>query len=515
MRTRALLVASALAVLALAACTAPQDPAPTSTPDPPFSRAPATRPPDAFPSSTPGLPAPDPALPFDAVASRVLPGRLVLAHYLPAFTVSIDNKPPASDYYTNSYLAVDGENGKHAAYGGYLRDRPVPRAPRPQPDWQLRDLQDEVRTAYAAGIDGFVLDIVQTTGDNDVRVQSVQEQLMQAAAVEPRFRVLLMPDMTGGMRRKPVDEVAAYVAKLAASPSAMRLSDGRLVVAPFTAENHSASWWKRFMDRMAQGYGIDVALVPLFQDERQHDQEFKAISYGYANWGARNPASNTTAVTSPDSPIARVDAVHRLGKIWMQPVSVQDERPSQQIYDEAENTTNLRNTWQIARDSGSEWVQIATWNDYAEGTQIAPSVMHGRAYLDLMSYYATWFKTGVEPRVVRDVVYLTHRTQPAAATGSESEPMVLRGGSSPARDTVEALAFLTEPATVSLTVGGTTTTCRLPAGVGVCLAPLRPGAVSARVVRGGAAVATAVSPYPVVASPDVQDLQYVASSSAR
>ena len=93
--------------------------------------------------------------------------------------------------------------------------------------------------------------------------------------------------------------------------------------------------------------------------------------------------------------------------------------------------------------------------------------------------------------------------------------MVLRGGSSPARDTVEALAFLTEPAPVSLTVGGTTTTCRLPAGVGVCLAPLRPGAVSARVVRGGAAVATVVSPYPVVASPDVQDLQYVASSSAR
>lgn len=515
MRTRALLVASALAVVALAACSSPKEAAPSSTPDPSFSRAPATRPPDSFPSSTPGLPARDSGLPFDAGTAPVLPGKLVLAHYLPAFTVSIDNKPPASDYYAKSYLAVDGENGKHAAYGGYLRDRPVPRAPRPQPDWQLRDLQDEVRTAYAAGIDGFVLDIVQTTGDNDVRVQSVQEQLMQAAAVEPRFTVLLMPDMSGSMRRKSVDEVAGYVAKLAASKSAMRLSDGRLVVAPFTAENHSAGWWKKFMDRMAKGYGIKVALVPLFQDEREHDQAFASISYGYANWGARNPASNPTAVTSADSPIARVDAVHRLGKIWMQPVSVQDERPSQQIYDEAENTTNLRNTWQIARDSGSEWVQIATWNDYAEGTQVAPSVKHGQAYLDLMSYYATWFKTGVEPTIVRDVVYLTHRTQPAAATGSESEPMVLRGGSSPARDKVEALVFLTEASTVAVKVGGTTTTCELPAGVGVCLAPLRPGSVSARVVRGGAAVASIVSPYPVVAAPDVQDLQYVASSSAR
>jgi hypothetical protein len=515
MRTRALLAASVLAVAALAACSSPKPATPSSTPDPSFSRSAATRPPDSFPSSTPGLPVRDAALPFDAGAHPVLPGRLVLAHYLPAFTVSIDNKPAESDYYTTGYLAADGENGKHAAYGGYLRDRPVPRAPRPQRDWQLRDLQDEVRTAYAAGIDGFVLDIVQTTGDNDVRVQSVQEQLMKAAAVEPRFKVVLMPDMTGGMRRKSVDEVARYVAKLAASPSAMRLSDGRLVVAPFTAENHSAAWWKKFMDRMASSYGLKVALVPLFQDERAHDQEFKDISYGYANWGARNPASNETAATSPDSPVARVDAVHRLGKIWMQPVSVQDERPSQQIYDEAENTTNLRNTWQIARDSGSEWVQIATWNDYAEGTQVAPSVMHGQAYLDLVSYYATWFKTGVEPTVARDVVYLTHRTQPAAATGSESEPMVLRDGSSPARDKVEALVFLTEPSTVSVKVGATTTTCDLPAGVGVCLAPLRPGAVSARVVRGGAAVASVVSPFPVVTSPDVQDLQYVAASSAR
>lgn len=515
MRTRALLVASVLAVSALAACSTPKGSTPSSTPDPSFSRSAATRPPDSFPSSTPGLPKASKALPFDAGANPVLPGRLVLAHYLPAFTVSIDNKPADSDYYTTGYLAVDGENGKHAAYGGYLRDRPVPRAPRPQPDWQLRDLQDEVRTAYAAGIDGFVLDIVQTTGDNDVRVQSVQEQLMKAAAVEPRFKIVLMPDMTGGMRRKSVDEVARYVAKLAASPSAMRLADGRLVVAPFTAENHTASWWTTFMDRMDTRYNLKVALVPLFQDEREHDQEFSAISYGYANWGARNPDANEVEATSADSPVARVDAVHRLGKIWMQPVSVQDERPSQQIYDEAENTTNLRNTWQIARDSGAEWVQIATWNDYAEGTQIAPSVKHGRTFLDLISYYATWFKTGVEPTISRDVVYLTHRTQPADATGSESEPMVLRDGSSPARDKVEALAFLTAPATVTIRVGGATTSCDLPAGIGVCLAPLGTGGVSATVTRDGGTVTSIASPFTVTASPDVQDLQYVGISSAR
>ena len=512
-RLRALLAVAAVA--ALAACSSPRPGEPSSTPDPSFSRSAESRPPDSFPSSTPGLPARDDALPFDAGSTPVVPGRLVFAHYLPAFTVSIDNKPAASDYYTTGYLAPDGESGKHQAYGGYLRDRPLPRAPRPQSDWQLRDLQDEVRTAAAAGIDGFVLDIVQTTGDNDTRVQSVQEQLVEAAAVVPTFKVVLMPDMSGGMQRKSVEEVAAYVAKLATSPSVFRLSDGRLVVSPFTAENHSVSWWTKFVRAMATTYQEKVALVPLFQDEREHDSAFSAISYGMANWGARNPDSNETAATSSDSPVARVDAVHRLGRIWMQPVSVQDERPSQKIYDEAENTTNLRNTWQIARDSGAEWVQLATWNDYAEGTQIAPSVKHGRAFLDLTSYYATWFKTGVEPEIVRDVAYLTHRTQPASATGSEAEPMRLRGGSSPPRDTVEALVFLTAPATVTVTTGGTATTCELSAGAGVCVAKLRPGTVTVTVARSGGTVARATSPYPVDATPTVQDLQYVAVSSAR
>ena len=111
--------------------------------------------------------------------------------------------------------------------------------------------------------------------------------------------------------------------------------------------------------------------------------------------------------------------------------------------------------------------------------------------------------------------YLTHRTQPADATGSESEPMVLRDGSSPARDKVEALAFLTAPATVTIRVGGATTSCDLPAGIGVCLAPLGTGGVSATVKRDGGTVTSIASPFTVTASPDVQDLQYVGISSAR
>ena len=56
----------------------------------------------------------------------------------------------------------------------------------------------------------------------------------------------------------------------------------------------------------------------------------------------------------------------------MQAVSAQDERPYASTYDEADNTANLRMTW-TAAINGADWVQIPTWNDYSEGTEISPS----------------------------------------------------------------------------------------------------------------------------------------------
>jgi len=67
---------------------------------------------------------------------------------------------------------------------------------------------------------------------------------------------------------------------------------------------------------------------------------------------------------------------HGRGGIWMQPVSVQDERPNQSLYDEADNSENLRVTW-TAAIADADWVQIPTWNDYSEGAQVAPSTGTG------------------------------------------------------------------------------------------------------------------------------------------
>ena len=203
-------------------------------------------------------------------------------------------------------------------------------------------------------------------------------------------------------------------------------------------------------------------------------------------------------------------------KTWMQSVSVQDVRPNASLFDEAENTGNLRATWQVAIDSGAEWVQLPTWNDYSEGASIAPSLHHGWTFLDVNAYYLTLFKTGKAPTITRDTVYVTHRIQKVSTTPTypETKLMKVRGGSA-ARDTVEALTMLTAPGKVEVKVGASTYSCDAPAGIGICTVPLGAGSVAASVVRDGRVVTEVTSSFAVTDTPYVQDLEYYGVSSGR
>ncbi len=455
-------------------------------------------------------------LAFDRASVSALRGspRKVYAHYVSWSPPSLDNRPADSDYYARNYLAPGGEGGKYRAYGGKQRDRPMPRPVR-SGDWRLQDMEAEVRTAIAAGLDGFVVSLVQL-GDSGGQWAANTTLLLRAARnVDPGFDIVLRPNMIS------FDDVSAgglakYMNQLGSYPSAGRLADGRLIVSPYLADRWSTTKWQSFLSTMKGTYRKPVALWPVFHNERTWAPRFSPFSHGVSNWGDRNPAWNDTVATHRDSRLGRVAAVKARGDAWMQPVSLQDARPTQSVFDEAENTTNLRKTWEIAIKSRSDAVHLPTWNDFAEGTALAPTPKHGWSFLDINAYYLTWFKTGTPPTVVRDRVYLTHRKQLASArpTYAQTRLMSLRGGS-PARDTVEALTFLKAPARVTVQVGSRAYVCQAAAGVDTCTVPLGTGKVSVKVSRAGATVAGTTSPHAVTSRPYVQDLEYVAASSGR
>src|SRR5579884_3935060 len=198
-------------------------------------------------------------LPFDPPAPAVLRAspKKVFAHYFTPFPISLDNKDPTIDYYTTGYLAPDGEGGKHRRYGGYLRERPLPRSPRPGADWADRDMEEEVRRAAAIGLDGFTADILATSGVH-------WERLLRLLAAAAR--------------------------SLASSPAVFRLPDGRLVVAPYDAQRQSAAWWRQWIATM-RADGIDVALIPLFQGWQRYAADFAPFSAGVSDWGPRWPSA--------------------------------------------------------------------------------------------------------------------------------------------------------------------------------------------------------------------------------
>lgn len=454
-------------------------------------------------------PAPAPRtgpLPFDSAAlERNSRNRLAFAHYFTPYPVSIDNAAPSSDYYARHYLNPDGENGKHAAYGGLLRDRSLPREPL-SGDWEGKDFEREVRQAIDAGLDGFTVDLLSLTSHHWTRTKAL---LDAAQRVDPGFKIMLMPDMTtlGGQESATL---AAKVAELGRHPSAHKLPDGRLVVSPYRAEVKSASWWSTWLGTMSSAHGTRVAFVPTFLDWRNNMDSFAPISHGFSAWGERS----TKGVAGVE---AAATKAHQLGKIWMAPVAVQDVRPNQGTYWEAGNTETLRASWASAIAGNAEWVQIPTWNDYSENTSVAPSVNHGWTFLDVSAYSMVQWKNGTAPAVVRDGLYLTSRTQPVAARQSypQTKLMTLRSGSTPARDTVEALTFLTAPATVTVTVGAATHSWQAPAGVSAKTLPLATGRISGTVVRSGTTTTAVTAPFTVTSTPRVQDLSYHGVSSLR
>lgn len=437
----------------------------------------------------------------------------VFAHYVPWLPISLDNLPSDHDYYTTQYLTPTGEDGEHAAYGGLLRDRPLPRPPVENPDWQQIDLETEIAQAKSVGIDGFAIDITQPES-----ASAAPRHMLIAAQSANEFSILVTADMSGTFADISPEAFGAEFSKYLVSPSAFRLQDGRVVLGAFQAEQKTVEWWQSALKILRDSYHIPIAFVPTFVNPSPAIDRFADISYGLSAWGDRDPDSLSPKNTEPDSSVDLLRRAHAKGKIWMQPIAFQDNRPREGIYSETLNGLTSRNAWQLATQQGADWVQLITWNDYAEMTAIAPSVKHGWKLLDLNAYGIATFKAGKPPTVLRDAVYLIHRLQPYAAQPSYPETVLMAPNPDdpvPPRDAVEVDAFSRQPSIVRVQIGAANYSCDVPAGLGVCTFPLSPGNVSAAIWRDNHPQSTAHSSMPITDTPYVQDLQYVVAGGLR
>ncbi len=165
----------------------------------------------------------------------------------------------------------------------------------------------------------------------------------------------------------------------------------------------------------------------------------------------------------------------------------------------------LRGMWGETRRDDASLLQLITWNDYTENTNIAPGYNTRYTIYDLTGHYIAWWRAGQEPVPDRDRVYLTYAKYPKDA---KAWPFTIQTRSERA---IEVLTLLAAPATVRLP--GREITYDAPAGFHVQQFPVTPGPVIAEIVRDGAVALRLESPEPITDRPFREDNAMVCFST--
>jgi hypothetical protein len=246
---------------------------------------------------------------------------------------------------------------------------------------------------------------------------------------------------------------------------------------------------------------IDVAFVPVLLGEPASDP-YAAIAHGVGGWGTATPAA---AASCPPS--------------LMMPVLPQQFRPKDGIFWEAGNTGSFRAGWLAAINAPiCQIAQIVTWSDFSESGQVQPctdatlNANIGTGFYDLTAYYATWFATGTQPAISKDVLYWSHRRMALSAAHPSQSLAFKIVAPDVETDNIELVAFLTAPG--NLFINGVSMAA--PAGISVFTQPIAPGFPQFRLQRDGSDVFEFKSPvqiYGAAGSPaGVTDMTYWSGS---
>jgi hypothetical protein len=445
-------------------------------------------------------------LPFDREQRSSVSGRRVFAHWN-VFPTSFDNLPESQDYYAVHYTKPEGENGRFKEFGGFIKERPLGRAVRQQPDWRVLDMVDEIIKASDIGIDAFIFNILTINAD-DALWKNLLNMLEAVSRLRTDFSIIPNIDGASGLGSLPLTDVVNALLPILSHPSAMKLPDGRSVLGSFCADGWPPLRWRALFDGLAE-HGIKISFLPVFLNPANANRYFDLADV-VSVWGGNYPA----AVESLDRFAREARAA---GKQWMAPVWPQDLRPKDGWYAEASNSLLFRTDWRAAIDENANYVQLITWNDYSESSEIRPSSGIQFAFYDLAAYYIAWFVSGARPTIVRDVLYYFHRTEPADGPGlgtAQPKPYLLRYGERGVGD-IELLGFLTAPGRLEIEVAGKIAEFDVPAGVASVRVPIADGTPIFRLKRNGLEIIRLKSAFRIRTASRYQDLLYKGGSSTR
>ena len=206
-------------------------------------------------------------------------------------------------------------------------------------------------------------------------------------------------------------------------------------------------------------------------------------------------------------------ALHQAGKTFMASYTPHywgNQQPSDgRRYFESDGGEGTILQWNAIIQNQPDWVNLVTWNDFNESTYCSPVInpeQYGEGflatphryshagYLELSKYFINWFKTGQQPPIKQNALFYFYRTHPKNAVASDTNDIPVTWWNGTVQDIIYTTVFLTVPAELEISSGGTLTTNSLPAGISNVRTPFTPGAQTFIVRRGRKVVLSAQGP---------------------
>lgn len=237
----------------------------------------------------------------------------------------------------------------------------------------------QAERARANGIDGFVMSFAGGARDGLPLYQSL------AAARDTGGTATILLETRAAASAAEAEQWLVEALRQSDSPAFMRL-DGVPVVFTFATGSIPATAWQAISDRLAAA-GTPVHIVA---DDWVGDGGPMTGLYRYnALLQAPTDPMTTAELTSWNQSTARrLRARATLGAgdpglvvATVQPGLERRNRIEGEPVIERGGTETYESTWQAALAGEPDWVVITSWNEWFEGTGIAPSVEHGDAAL--------------------------------------------------------------------------------------------------------------------------------------
>jgi len=400
----------------------------------------------------------------------------------------------------------------------------------------------DIQLASDNGIDGFALNV----GSDSWQPDRVADAYQAASNLGLDFKLFMSFDMTALSCTQASDAATLrnYITSYATHPNQL-LVNGQVFASTFSGsdctfgQGSSAQGWNSQFISQLTGQNA-VHFVPSFFSDTNAYSEFDGVMDGAFNWNGGWPVSLTVqsaqsaiqglgsalgdatftaqlesalnssigTFSTDQTYISALNSISGDSKTYMASVSPwffthypQSSYNKNWIYLMDNQGYNSRWETLISNRDSVDIVEIVTWNDYGESSYVGPiegaqpqgttwaTGFDHTGWLAMTKYYATAFKTGAYPAITQDQLFMWARPHPkdAQASNDATGPPTTYQLT---EDSLWAVAFTTQPATVALTTAsGTTQTTDVPAGVTRLSMPLVAGAgMSATMTRGGETV---------------------------